>query len=73
MHGNRLFLKDAGIEFSEVRYPYDENWPQVSKQLQEQGITRTGLVPALEYKGKILTQVRIPQVYYHRMDNLMRV
>lgn len=59
MYGDRLFLKDSGIEFSEVRYPYDENWPQVSKKLQEQGITRTGLVPALEYKGKILTQVRI--------------
>lgn len=57
---DRLFLKDAGIEFTEVRYPYDDTWPQASKKLQEQGISRSGLVPALEYKGKILTQVRIP-------------
>ncbi|GKZ16507.1 hypothetical protein AbraIFM66951_000262 [Aspergillus brasiliensis] len=63
----RLFLKDAGIEFSEVRYPYDENWPQISKQLQEQGISRTGLVPALEYKGKILTQ-HIPILRYLSRD-----
>ncbi|KAI2948949.1 hypothetical protein CBS147323_10980 [Aspergillus niger] len=63
----RLFLKDAGIEFTEVRYPYDDTWPQVSKKLQEQGISRTGLVPALEYKGKILTQ-HIPILRYLSRD-----
>lgn len=52
-----LFLKDAGIEVKEVRYPYDETWASVNgPKLQKQGITRTGKVPALEYKGLILTQ-----------------
>jgi hypothetical protein len=53
----RLFMKDAGIDFKEVRYAYDETWPKISKILQEQGVTRTGKVPAVEYQGLILTQV----------------
>lgn len=50
-------MKDAGIDYEEVRYPWDETWPQKSKTLQDQGITRTGKLPALEYQGLILTQV----------------
>ena len=50
-------MKDAGIEFKEVRYAWNEAWPESSKKLQQQGITRTGKVPALEYQGLNLTQV----------------
>jgi glutathione S-transferase len=50
-------LKDAGINVKEVRYPYDDTWKQTSEKLQQQGITRTGKLPALEYKGSIITQV----------------
>ena len=50
-------MKDAGIDFKEIRNPYDETWPQKSKALKDQGIARTGQVPALEYQGLILTQV----------------
>ncbi|VUC35464.1 unnamed protein product [Clonostachys rosea] len=53
-----LFLKDAGVDFKEIRYPYDETWPAQSKKLQKEGITKTGLLPALEYKGSIYTQAR---------------
>ncbi|OOF96444.1 hypothetical protein ASPCADRAFT_506122 [Aspergillus carbonarius ITEM 5010] len=63
----KLFLKDAGIEFTEVRYAYDDTWPQSSQKLQDQGITRTGQVPALEYKGHILTQ-HIPILRYLARD-----
>ena len=38
-------------------YLSDATWPQQSETLKEQGITRTGKLPALEYKGQILTQV----------------
>ncbi|CAL5870045.1 uncharacterized protein PFLUO_LOCUS4278 [Penicillium psychrofluorescens] len=62
-----LFMKDAGIDFKEVRYPWDETWPQKSKTLQDQGITRTGKVPALEYQGLILTQ-HIPILRYLARD-----
>ncbi|PWY74472.1 hypothetical protein BO94DRAFT_524307 [Aspergillus sclerotioniger CBS 115572] len=65
----KLFLKDAGIEFTEVRYPYDDTWPQSSQKLQDQGITRTGQLPALEYKGHILTQLQhIPILRYLSRD-----
>lgn len=50
-------MKDAGIDFKEVLYANDDTWPKISKALQEQGITRTGKVPALEYKDLILNQV----------------
>lgn len=40
-----------------MRYPWDATWPQQSETLKEKGITRTGKVPSLEYKGQILTQV----------------
>jgi glutathione S-transferase len=52
-----LFLKDAGFEFKDIRYAYDETWPETSKKLKEDGLTRTGLLPAIEYKGEKLTQV----------------
>ncbi|KAH7184719.1 uncharacterized protein B0J16DRAFT_319518 [Fusarium flagelliforme] len=52
----KLFLKDAGIPFEEKRYPYDDTWKETSAKLKEQGITRTGLLPAIEYKGLILNQ-----------------
>ncbi|OAQ62447.1 glutathione S-transferase [Pochonia chlamydosporia 170] len=58
-----LFLKDAGIEVKQARYPSDSTWPQQSETLKEQGITRTGKVPSLEYNGQILTQ-HIPTLRY---------
>ncbi|KAH7224263.1 uncharacterized protein BKA55DRAFT_584351 [Fusarium redolens] len=52
----KLFLKDAGIDFKELRYTYPDTWPETSEKLKQQGITRTGSLPSLEYKGLILTQ-----------------
>ena len=52
----KLFLMDAGIGIKEVRYPYDETWAENGKKLQQEGITRTRKLPALEYQGLILTQ-----------------
>lgn len=52
----KLFLKDAGIDFEEKRYKYPDTWPETSEKLKQQGITRTGSLPSLEYKGLILTQ-----------------
>ncbi|KAJ5319977.1 hypothetical protein N7508_000260 [Penicillium antarcticum] len=63
----KLFMKDAGFNVKEVRYAYDETWPKVSKMLQEQGLTRTGKVPALEYQGLILTQ-HLPILRYLARD-----
>ncbi|KAL4750347.1 hypothetical protein BDW72DRAFT_113873 [Aspergillus terricola var. indicus] len=51
-----LFLKDAGVSTKDVLYPFDESWPATSEKLTQQGLTRTGLLPALEYKGEIYTQ-----------------
>ncbi|PLB50082.1 glutathione S-transferase [Aspergillus steynii IBT 23096] len=62
-----LFLKDAGIEVKQVRYPMDATWPQQSETLKAQGISRTGKVPSLEYKGQILTQ-HIPTLRYLARD-----
>ncbi|KAJ5666104.1 glutathione S-transferase [Penicillium maclennaniae] len=62
-----LFLKDAGIDYKEIRYPYDDTWAQKSKTLQDQGITRTGKLPAVEYQGLILTQ-HIPTLRYFARD-----
>jgi hypothetical protein len=50
-------MKDAGIEFKQVLYPYDHTWPKISQVLQQQGTTRTGQLPAVEYQGMILIQV----------------
>ncbi|TFA98189.1 hypothetical protein CCMA1212_010002 [Trichoderma ghanense] len=52
----RLFLRDAGIEFNDVRHPYDATWPATSAKLKEQGISRTGKVPALLIHGLTLNQ-----------------
>ncbi|KAI5461015.1 glutathione S-transferase [Mariannaea sp. PMI_226] len=52
----RLFLRDNGIDFKDVRMKYDDTWPANSKKLQEQGLSKTGQVPVLEYNGKILRQ-----------------
>ncbi len=49
-------MKDAGIEFKDTRYAYDDTWPKTSEMLQQQEITRTGKVPALQYNGTSLTQ-----------------
>lgn len=65
----RLFLKDAGIPFEEKRYPYDDTWKETSAKLKEQGITRTGLLPAIEYKGLILNQVIMSQEFMSIEDN----
>ncbi|KAL4927666.1 glutathione S-transferase [Aspergillus undulatus] len=51
-----LFLKDAGIDKKDVFYPWDETWPATSDKLAQQGLTPTGLLPALEYKGDVYTQ-----------------
>ncbi|KAF9768019.1 hypothetical protein IL306_014736 [Fusarium sp. DS 682] len=63
----KLFLKDAGINFEEKRYAYPDTWPEASEKLKQQGITRTGSVPSLEYKGLILTQ-HIPTLRYLSRD-----
>ncbi|GAB1192540.1 hypothetical protein APSETT444_001732 [Aspergillus pseudonomiae] len=52
----RLFLHDAGVEFNDVRYPYDDTWPAASAELKQKGLSVTGKVPVLEYEGQILTQ-----------------
>ncbi|KAL9469302.1 hypothetical protein ACSS6W_010996 [Trichoderma asperelloides] len=62
-----LFLKDAGIEYQDIRYAYDDTWPNTSKELKEKGLTRTGKVPAVEYKGVILNQ-HIPTLRYIARD-----
>ncbi|KAG8357047.1 hypothetical protein FVEN_g4930 [Fusarium venenatum] len=52
----KLFLTDAGIPFEEKRYPFDDTWKETSEKLKSQGITRTGQLPAVEYKGLVLNQ-----------------
>ncbi|CAG8925858.1 unnamed protein product [Penicillium salamii] len=53
-----LFLKDAGIDYKEVRYPYDNTWAETSKKLRQSGLTRTGQLPALEYGGSHIPILR---------------
>jgi hypothetical protein len=55
----RLFLKDAGVEFNDLRYPFDSTWPTTSAELKGKGLSVTGQVPVLEYEGKILRQVNL--------------
>ncbi|KAH7159784.1 glutathione S-transferase [Dactylonectria estremocensis] len=52
----RIFLRDAGIEFNDIRYPYESTWKATTGELANHGATRTRKLPALEYGGKILTQ-----------------
>ncbi|KAF5657684.1 glutathione s-transferase p 10 [Fusarium heterosporum] len=63
----KLFLIDAGIPFEEKRYKYDETWKATSQKLKEQGLTRTGSVPALVYKGFVLNQ-HIPTLRFLSRD-----
>jgi glutathione S-transferase len=53
-------MKDAGIDFEDIRYAYDHTWAATSAELKAKRITITGKVPALEYNGTILTQVCRP-------------
>jgi hypothetical protein len=53
----RLFLRDARVDFEDVRYAYDDSWPTTSAELKEKGLSVTGKVPVLEYEGKVLRQV----------------
>ncbi|KAF5025836.1 hypothetical protein F66182_2058 [Fusarium sp. NRRL 66182] len=50
----KLFLIDAGIKFEERLYPMD-TWPESREKLKQQGITRSGQLPSLEYKGLVLS------------------
>lgn len=59
----RLFLKDAGIDFQDNRYAYDDTWPATSTDLRDGGISRTGKVPVLQYNGTFLNQ-HIPTLRY---------
>ncbi|KAL2836140.1 glutathione S-transferase [Aspergillus pseudoustus] len=63
----RLFLQDAGIDFEDKRYPFNDTWQATSKELQEKGISKTGKVPVLEYKGVLLAQ-HIPILRYLSRD-----
>ncbi|EHK15275.1 uncharacterized protein TRIVIDRAFT_74722 [Trichoderma virens Gv29-8] len=63
----RLFMRDAGIEFNDVRHPYDDTWPAASEKLKQEGITRTGKVPALLINGVIINQ-HIPILRYLARD-----
>ncbi|RDW90645.1 glutathione S-transferase [Aspergillus mulundensis] len=58
-----LFLKDAAIPTKPTLYAWDETWPATSASLTTSGLTRTGLLPALEYGDKIYTQ-HIPTLRY---------
>ncbi|KAJ5852160.1 uncharacterized protein N7529_011545 [Penicillium soppii] len=58
-----LFLKDAGLEFKDIRYPYDNTWLETSNKLRQSKLTRTGQLPALEYHGAVVTQ-HIPILRY---------
>lgn len=53
----RLFMIDAGIKFEERLYARDATWPETKEKLKKQGLTRTGQLPSVEYKGKVLTGV----------------
>jgi hypothetical protein len=48
---------DAGIKFEERLYARDATWPETKEKLKKQGLTRTGQLPSVEYKGKVLTGV----------------
>jgi len=50
-------MRDAGIEYQDIRYPYDDTWPATQKTLKEKGISLTGKLPVIEYKGKLFSQV----------------
>ncbi|KAH7466248.1 hypothetical protein FOMA001_g15999 [Fusarium oxysporum f. sp. matthiolae] len=51
----KLFMIDASIKFEERLYARDATWPETKEKLKKQGLTRTGQLPSVEYKGKVLT------------------
>lgn len=53
----RLFLADAGVPFQDIRYPFYGTWSATASKLREDGISRTGKVPVLEYNDNKLSQV----------------
>lgn len=63
----RLFLKDAGFDYEEKLYPYDDSWAAKKAQLVKDGITKTGQLPSLEYKGQVLIQ-HMPILRYLARD-----
>ncbi|CAJ0554893.1 Ff.00g134060.m01.CDS01 [Fusarium sp. VM40] len=58
-----LFLRDIGLDFETVRYPYDNTWPATKEKLRKDGLSPTGLLPIIEYKGTKLSQ-HIPILRY---------
>lgn len=62
----RLFLRDAGIEFKDIRHSYG-TWSTESDKFKEQGITRTGKLPALIINDTILNQ-HVPILRYLARD-----
>lgn len=60
---DRVFLKDAGIEYKDVRYKMDATWPASQEELKAKGISATGKLPSLEYDSKILSQ-HVPIMRY---------
>lgn len=58
-----LFLRDIGLDFETVRYPYDDTWPATKEKLRKDGLSPTGLLPIIEYKGTKLSQ-HIPILRY---------
>lgn len=64
-----LFLKDAGIDYKDVRYPYDNTWAETSKKLRQSGLTRTGHLPALEYGGSVITQARLSTLRFTNISS----
>lgn len=58
-----LFLRDIGLDFETVRYPYDDTWPATKEKLRKDGLSPTGLLPIIEYKGTKLSQVGSDDTY----------
>jgi glutathione S-transferase len=63
-----LFLADAGIDFKDIRYAFDATWGSTSKSLQDQGLTLTGKLPTLDYKGHLLIQASIKTFCLQQSD-----
>ncbi|PHH83250.1 hypothetical protein CDD82_2670 [Ophiocordyceps australis] len=59
----RLFLVDAGIDFDDRRYPWDDTWSSTSTNLKNKAISRSGKIPVLEYNDAHISQ-HIPILRY---------
>ncbi|KAE8420245.1 putative glutathione S-transferase [Aspergillus pseudocaelatus] len=59
----RLFFKNAGVEFDDVGYQYDDTWSTASAELKEKALSVTGQVPVLVYEGRVLT-LHLPILTY---------